>query len=482
MTTDQSASAWIEISSDGKIAWLNNIEGEKIPREMIESELAKAGVLKGINEEFLEKAARGEKLERFEHIADYIPPQKGEDARIEYLITHEVKPVLREDGTINFREINLVKNVSEDEPLLRKIPPSIGPPGYFINGEEIPGRIGRDISMKRYRGEGAKISEKNENFILAARPGAYKEMHDGKVAVYNIFEVSRCIDFATGNIHSTSSVSIRGDVKAGFAIESEGDVTVRGLIENAKVDVKGDLNVQLGIVQGTAPVMVEGFLNAKYIYNRPLIQAGDVTVAEMISNSNMHIKGDLIARKIVGGEAIVKGNILLEMAGSDRQETKTVLVAGLDLKKKERRNDLLELVKDKEKDERKIEKEIAIITKWAKTVERKSKDTLEDILRDEEKEYGHHIKERINKQLDTLKKYRQDLDEVKKFIRQTKEEITRLNKELVNPDATVTVSGTVFAGVSIAIGEATPLELKKSLKRVVFKTDRDGKVVLNSLP
>lgn len=482
MTSDQSASAWIEVSSDGKTAWLNNIEGEQIPREMIESELAKAGVLKGISDENLEKAVRGEKLARYEHIADQIPPQKGEDARIEYLITHEVKPVLREDGTINFREINLVKNVSEDEPLLRKFPPTIGPPGYLITGEEIPGRKGRDVSLKRYRGEGAKISKKNENFILAARPGAYKEMHDGKVAVYNIFEVRRCIDFATGNIHSTSSVSIGGDVRSGFSIESKGDVTVRGLIENAAVDVKGDLNVQLGIVQGTAPVIVEGFLNAKYIYNRPLIQAGEVTVAEMISNSNMRIEGDLTAKKLVGGEAVVKGNILLEMAGSVRRESKTVLVAGLDLKKKEQRNDLLELVKDKEEDKRKIEKEIAILHKWAKKVESKSKDSLESILKNEEKKYGHHIKEKIEKQLETLKRCRQDLDQVKEFIRQTMKEITRLNKELANPDATVTVSGTVFAGVSVAIGEAAPLELKKSLKRVVFKTDKDGKVVMTSLP
>ena len=481
MAGKESASAWIEISSDGKIAWLNNIEGEKLPGELIEKELANAGVVKGINLEYLEKASQGGKLARFEHIADYIPAGKGEDARIEYLITHEIKPVLREDGTINFREINLIKNVSEDEPLLRKIPPTIGPSGYLVTGQEIPGKKGKDVSLKLYIGEGTKISEKNENFLIAMRPGAYKEIQGGKVTVYNIFEVRSCIDFATGNIHSTSSVSIRGDVKAGFAIESEGDVTVRGLIENASADVGGDLHVQLGITQGTAPIIVGGVLSAMYIYNRPIIRAREITVVEMISNSDIRVEGDLTAKKLVGGKAVVKGNILLEMAGSNRRESKTVLVAGLDEKKRERRNQIVDLVKDKAKDEKKLEKEAARLNKWATGVEKKSKESLQSILSDSDNNYGSHIKDKIKTQLDSLDGYRKELAVVRRFIEQSRAEIARLSKELANPQATVTVSGTVFAGVSVAIGESAPLELKKSLKRVVFKTDKDGRVILVSL-
>jgi len=481
MADKESVKMWIEISPDGKTAWLNNQAGTVLAKEALLRDLTAAGVVKGINYDNLGKACQGIKLSRSEHIAEYIPPAVGEDARLKYLIAHEVKAQLREDGTINFREIDLIRNVKAGEPLARKVPFTIGAPGYYVTGKEIPGKKGADLSLKRYAGEGTAISTEDSDLIIAARPGAYKMISGGGIKVLDLYEVKGSVDYSTGNIHSTSSIIIDGDVQAGFSIDSAGDVLVKGLIENATITVEGDLNVKLGITQGFAPINVGGSLNAKYIYNRPSVRAGEVNIGEMISNSKLTVEGSVAAKRIVGGEIIAKGDILVEDAGSERHGTKTILIAGLDVKKKEKRNVLLILLEEKEKLYRDLNKKHDELSRWALNFQKQAQEREEEFTSLDKSRFGKQIKETIQNKLQTLTEYRTTLDELHQFIESTRSEIAKLTTELANPQATVTISGTVFADVSVVIGESRPMDTAKSLKKIIFMLDKEGNIVLNSL-
>ena len=477
MVSEPKHNLWVEISPDGKAAWLHDEDGMVYsPGEIMEA-LKSAGVIKGIHSDKVEKATRGHKLLRSEHIADRILPKMGRAARLEYLVTHEVKPILREDGTMNFREINLIMNVKEGQPLVRKIPPEVGQPGYLVTGSEMPGKKGKDISLSSYVGKGTKVSDKNPNVITAAHDGAYKEFRSGKVSVLGLYNVRGNVDYSTGNIHSASSVSISGDVKAGFMIECEEDVAVEGLIENANIDVKGDLNVKLGITQGVEPIIVKGVLNAMYIYNRAAVQAGEADIREMVSFSNLFIDGKVTAKRIVGGEVVAKDDILVEIAGSNRHESKTSLTAGLDFEKKERRDKLMTSLSEKEDRLQLLDQEMEDLNRWAVEFENKSDEVVRQIAGIEDSYIGRKIKDSIQKKLNRLNRCRQELIEVEDSIKELKDEIDTLNRELTNPAAEVIVSGTVFAGVSIAIGESASLNLKKKARRVVFKLDKDGQIV-----
>lgn len=471
----------VEISPDGKSAWLNCKEGLACSPGEIMDLLKGAGVVKGINSDKVEKAAQGHKLLRSEHIADYILPAIGRAAHLEYLVTHDVKPVLREDGAMNFREINLILNIDDGQQLVRKVPAEVGEPGYLVNGKEIPGKSGKDLSLANYVGKGTRISENNPNEIVAVHGGAYKQFRSGKVSVLELYNVKGNVDYSTGNIHSDSSVSISGDVEAGFMIECEEDVAVMGLIENANIDVKGDLNVKLGITQGVEPVIVGGVLNAMYIYNRTAVQAGEADIREMISFSNLFINGKVTAKRIVGGEVVAKDDILVEIAGSNRHESKTSLVAGLDLEKKKQRDQLKELLSEKMERLQSLDREMEDLNRWTVEFEKKSDEVVRQIAGIDDLHIGKKIKDSIQKKVSRLNECSKEMLDVKESAGKLKSEVEVLTREFANPAAKVIVSGTVFAGVSITIGESATLTLKKQAHRVVFQLDKKGQIVQLSM-
>ena len=471
----------IDVAADGKKAWLITEGGAPIPVEAIKRELTDSGVHKGINEDLVKKAAEGHKLLRSEPIAQYILPEDGKPAKLEYLIEHDVKPLLREDGTLNFREINLILNVKENQPLLRKSQPEMGKPGYLVNGKEIPGEMGKDLDLKDYMGKGCKMPEKNPNLILAAIDGAYKKTRAGKVSVLNIYQVDGNVDYATGNIHSSSSVIVDGDVESGFLIECEGDVAVKGLVENANIAVKGDLNIKLGITQGSEPIIVAGTLNAMYIYNRPAVQAGDVDIREMISFSSLIVKGKLTAKRVVGGEIIARDDILVEIAGSDRHESKTILNAGIDIEKRKKRDSVKAQLKSLEEKWECLNDELDELNYWIVEYDKKSDEMARRIAEIESSFVSKKLKDSIQSKLSRLNQIKNEMKELKKQIDQQKKQLATPSQELANPKARVIVSGTVFAGVIVTIGESIPFVVKKTLNRIVFYLDKEGQVATSSM-
>jgi uncharacterized protein (DUF342 family) len=472
---------WIEIAPNGKIAWLHIQEGLICSIEDIEKELTDAGVIRGVNYDHLKRVARGEKLSRLEHIADYILPTTGNDAYIEHLIAHEVRPTQREDGTIDFREINLLVNVHRNQRLARKIPAGVGEPGYLVTGQEIPGKRGRDINLNSFCGEGTEVPPDNPNIMVSKRDGVYKRLPTGKITVLELISVRGNIDYSTGNIHSTSSISISGDVKAGFALDCAGDALIEGLVENALVNVQGNLKVKMGITPGNSPVFVGGILHAMYLYGRGSVTAGEMLIREMISNCNCYVSGNVIAKKIVGGELIAKGDITVEELGSTHFEAKTVAVAGLDLKKKTRRDELMNNFAMIEQKKKEIEKELGFLSAWAVEFEKKSDSFLKDIAKLESLTIGRKIQDEIHNKLTRLNQCRADLEEATKSLEEIKKEIIVLNYDLANSHATISINGTVFAGVVIKIGESDEFIVEKSTKRLRFKLNKEQKVSYETL-
>ena len=59
------------------------------------------------------------------------------------------------------------------------------------------------------------------------------------------------------------------------------------------------------------------------------------------------------------------------------------------------------------------------------------------------------------------------------------DKIDELNEELANNMAKVVVSGIVFPGVKITIGESEPLILQNRENRVTFLLDSNGDIMLS---
>lgn len=467
----------VKVSDDRKRAWLVTPGGDSFDRPELEAALSRAGVVKGVNPERLRKAASGEILTDSEPIAEFIPPSSGIDAEIRYIVTDEVKPLIRSDGSFNFRELNLVKNIIKGQTLIVKKPPRAGESGSLVTGEEIPGIMGNDLQLKQYAGPGADISERDENAIIALMDGVYCRDEKGKVSILGIFRVDGDVDYNTGNIYSDSDVVVKGDAKSGFSIKCTGNLFIGGLVDDAELIVGGDLNIAGGITKGEALIEAEGALKAMFIYSRNTVKAGKVAIREVISFSNILSGGDVSAKRIVGGEVKAKANIEAEEAGSDTYESRTLLTAGYDLEKIHRLSELEARSAELNDIVKKYGAELEKHKEWLTAYKKRSDTLARGITEMSDSGVSSIIRDKIRQRLDEIRESKRKYDEIRQSLKDIAGEIEAINRELRNCTATVKISGMVFAGVRIAVGNSAHRKIEEHQRRAVFRLDDEYNVV-----
>lgn len=83
------------------------------------------------------------------------------------------------------------------------------------------------------KGKNTEISEDGQN-LIAAINGQINYI-DGKVNVFQNYEVPANVDNSTGNINFIGNVIVRGSVLSGFVIQAGGNVEVGGVVEGATI-------------------------------------------------------------------------------------------------------------------------------------------------------------------------------------------------------------------------------------------------------
>ena len=120
-------------------------KGETINADDVMQKLESMGVKVGIKNDVINYICNSTKHMSSVIVADAIPPQVGEDARIEkYIDLKRPKTIEREDGSIDFKNLGEVPFASKGQELYRKIPPTRGKPGMDVLGNEIQGLPGKD--------------------------------------------------------------------------------------------------------------------------------------------------------------------------------------------------------------------------------------------------------------------------------------------------------------------------------------------------
>jgi uncharacterized protein (DUF342 family) len=107
-------------------------------------------VYHGIKEEFLQEFADKPLYREKVELAEGLRPVNGKDAYIEYNFeTDQTKIRLKEgtNGKVNFKELNIIQNVVQNQPLAKKMPPESGVDGKTVTGKILPARTGNDIPL-----------------------------------------------------------------------------------------------------------------------------------------------------------------------------------------------------------------------------------------------------------------------------------------------------------------------------------------------
>lgn len=314
---EEMAGIIIDVSRDQMIATVryDTSKGTKLPQvEDIKAALEEKGVVYGINEETIKNGVTS--LTPFV-AAEGKQVQHGENARIErkFDLSQKNRPKIDEFNRADYKDMGLFVLVKKGDLLAVRIPQTEGTPGKNIFGLDVPARTGRPIPMP----QGKNTEVRNENELYAMIDGQIVDS-TRKIDIDPHLDIRSSVGTGTGNIDFTGSVSIKGNVEAGFVVKATGDIEIGGMINGAEVYgrnvmIKGGINGQnRGIVKAVEDVQAQFAENAN-------IEAGrDVSIIDAILHSNVRAGNRVYVEErrgiITGGSVAAGEEIRCKMVGN----------------------------------------------------------------------------------------------------------------------------------------------------------------------
>ena len=302
-------------------------------------------VVYGVNEENLREFADRPLYKEKIVVAEGLKAVNGQDAYIQYNFeTDQAKIKLREgnNGRIDFKDLNIIKNVVENQPLARKMPPEQGIAGRTVTGKVIPARDGRDIHLPL----GKNVHVGDDGTTIIADINGQVVIAGGKINVEPVYTVQGDVNLKTGNIIFLGTVIINGNVEDGFSVKAAGNIEVNGTVEKAELDAEGDIIVHQGITgKNSGTVRAGRSIWARFIENT-IVEAGNmVVVSDGIINSQVNAFKRIICQgkraHIVGGKLRASEEINAKILGSPTSGTETICEVGVDPKSKSQLESLI---------------------------------------------------------------------------------------------------------------------------------------------
>lgn len=286
----------------------------------------------GICKEEIEKVIKEENYLLEFKAAEGIPPVQGKNGYFEFYFNVDPvkKPIILEDGSVDYNTLGKVELCKKDDLLAEYYPAIEGKNGIDVFGMPILAEKVKEL--KPLKGKGTRLSE-DERQYFAARDGKV-EYKDNKLNVEELYVVEGDVDAATGDINFNGDILICGNVTSNVKIEAEGNITVNGHVEMAILTAGKDIILRNGMQgNGKGYIFAKGDVSAKFFEQTVVVAKGNINAnaimnCEMDSNRQIIVAGKQGA--IIGG--IVKAVEKIEAAVvGNRAETKTELIAGLDI-------------------------------------------------------------------------------------------------------------------------------------------------------
>jgi uncharacterized protein (DUF342 family) len=426
--------------------------GTPVSLEQAQAALTENGVVEGIMIEAVNQALQPDDWEKTILVARGRPAQDGVDGSIEYKfpqVNEALKPIVMEDGRVDYKTLNLFHNVVRGQLLAVRIPPQPGVPGITVRGRTLLPKGGKNVVLPR--GKNTVVDESG-NQLYAVVDG-HVSIVDNKVTVHNVLELKGDIDLSSGNIDFVGSVAIKGNITSGFVVKASGDVQVNGTIEGALVEAGGNVLVKNGIAGGyKAFVKANGSIFAKFAENAKMESNGDVVISDAIvqcvvkANGSIRVEGK--KGTIVGGMLQAGEEISARTIGSPLSP-QTSLEVGINPQLREESKNINHLFLEKRKALDTVSQHLSAYQKSAINI---------DNLPDKRKLV-------IIRLLDDFKKLKEELQEIEAKKEALDSEMNRIQKGRVK------VSDTVYPGVQITIGHSI-YTVNDSMRMVLFALDQ----------
>ncbi|SER56222.1 DUF342 domain-containing protein [Salisediminibacterium halotolerans] len=317
---------------------------ENLTYEELNAFLQQSGVSAGLKHDVIAAVISGDVLPPVV-IAEGKAPKAGKDAFLWTVLDEQAASDIRNEeletkSRVNLREVIDIPTVRSGEVVGKKIHPTAGTDGTGVNGEVLPGKNGKDLTLRP--GKNTRINDDADE-ITSAIDGQIS-VEPRLVHVYPVYEVNGDLDLKTGNLDFIGNINIRGNVPAGFSVKAQGDIRVHGSVEAARLTAGGSIYIHQGIVaQGDGAIEAEGEVRTSFINQANVFAAGDITVSTSILHSHIEAHGAIICNErkgnVCGGKlAAVKGVDVNEIG--NQMNTPTEIYIGVSKRLLEREEHL----------------------------------------------------------------------------------------------------------------------------------------------
>jgi len=308
--------------------------GTDLTVDIYKSLMIQNRVYHGIKEQYIEelvdKPIYREKLE----IAEGLKPVNGKDAYIHYFFeTDQTRIKLKEgtNGKVNFKELNIIQNVVQNQPLAKKVPPEDGVDGKTVTGKILPARAGSDIPLP----VGTNVHVNDANDTIISDINGQVIIANGKINVEPVLTVEGDVNLKTGNIIFLGTVIITGNVEDGFSVKAAGNIEVKGIVSKAELDAEGDIIIYQGINgKGGGKIRAGRSIWSRFIENANVESGNMVVVTDGIINSNVDAIKSIVCMgkraNIMGGRLRAGEEINAKVLGNSTSGTETICEVGFD--------------------------------------------------------------------------------------------------------------------------------------------------------
>ena len=325
------------LSDDGMTGYLRLTKQGENPEPITKAQLLEAlkvnNIVYGIKDTSIDQLAMRPIFNIKIEIAKGLLPIDGEDGQITYLVkkNSEYQHEYSLDGNVDYKNLDYFQLIKKGQVLCEIKKETAGIQGRNIYGGIVPAKNGRPIPSPI--GKNTEFIE-DDTKLIATCDGVVSYTKE-TIDINDMLHIPSNVDQLTGNINFTGDVTIDGDICTGYSVISEGNIMVKGVIEDANIKAGGSVHISKGINGGGGSnIYVGGDLRCKYIENASIHVEGNI-IADYIIESKITCMGNIelsgSKELIVGGEIKVLGELRAKEIGTEKERVTKIEVLGVQI-------------------------------------------------------------------------------------------------------------------------------------------------------
>lgn len=414
--------------------------------DYVENELYKRGIMAGIKREVIAELVENPVVGQEVIVAEAVQPITGEAGHFEFKVDvrdEKSKPTILEDGSVDYYNSLTLAMVNVGEFIAEYFPAKEGTPGYNIYDEELPARKGKELP--RLKGTGFSVSEDGREYYATSYGRIF--IQNDKLIITPMYIVNGDLGIEQGNIRFNGDVEIKGDVRSGLEITTDGSIFIHGHVGGCKLQAGKNITIRQGVQGREKCIITAGNDVACSFVERCSIKAGGNVYADSIMTSDVTARNQVIVSSkkglILGGTILGSHGVFCKTIGN-QVGIITIVQSGFSEEVVKRAGELVDI-------HYKINADLELLERNM---------TIYNILEEEKRTHETETTRKKILQAKILKTTEQ---------KKVEEELAAINEEmqLIREEGKVVISDIVYAGTKINIGKCW-FEVGEAYRDVAF--------------